>query len=339
MSYTHIFRMTDDTGMLQHAKYNVPDPSQGYTTDDNARALIMAAMLYETHKNRKYLDLIYRYQSFLLYARKGQWFRNFMNYDRIFIEEKGSQDCFGRCIWSLGHTVACSCLPEGIRKTARFLLRETAGGCRELQFLRAKAYAVLGLHKWGGDFSEELVRKLASKIAAAYDSNADTKWRWFERKITYCNSVLPWAMLEAHEATREEMYLRIGLESLEFLSDITFRHGIFRPVGCNGWFEKGKARAEYDQQPVEACETLLVCLKAYQLTREKKYLDRAERCVNWYTGLNERGNSLIDPDTGGCMDGITADGLNLNEGAESLISWHIASLAWDKVKQRRVWGG
>lgn len=328
---THVFRMTDDTGMFQHAKYTVPDPSYGYTSDDNARALIMAAMLYETSGSRKYLDLAHIYMHFLLYARKGEGFRNFMDYDRNFHEEKGSDDCFGRCIWSLGYVSACSVLSQGLRETADYLLREMTGGCRNLRFIRSKAYAVLGLCHWGNG-EKNMLRKLASDIARAFERNADGGWRWFEDKITYCNASLPLSMLEAYSAVSERRWLDTGLESLDFLLNTTFREGVFHPIGCNGWLEKGKEAAGYDQQPVEACETLLACVKAYGITKDKKYMEYAKGCLDWYTGKNTAGISLIDPDTGGCMDGITPSGPNKNQGAESLVSWLIAWLVWNKAK-------
>lgn len=332
---THVFRMTDDTGMFQHALYGVPDPSEGYTTDDNARALIMAALLFEMTGKHNYLDLVGRYLGFLLYAQNGSWFRNFMDYDRRFAEERGSQDCFGRCIWALGFTASCPCLPAGIRDTAQAMLRRNIPGCNELSFLRSKAYAIIGLNHWYNKRSRELLTKLALDLGTAYEHCAGTRWKWYEETVTYCNAVLPRAMLAAHEATGEKRYLEIGLESLDFLLDATFAGGMFRPVGCKGWFPRGQTPAEFDQQPVEACETLLACLSAYKQTGEKAYCDRAQCCIEWYSGKNSLGISLIDPDTGGCMDGLTPEGLNRNEGAESLISWMIASLVWIKQSAKQ----
>ncbi len=324
----YIFRMTDDTGMLQHAKRSVPDPCEGYTTDDNARALIMASLLFGLTKRQKYLELAARYLGFLLYARNGAWFRNFMNYDRRFSEERGSEDCFGRCLWALGFTASRTDLPEEMRGVADDLLVQTVSGCSELTYLRAKAYAVIGLNYWKGDGSPESALRLAAGIKEAYEHCATSDWKWFENKITYCNAVLPWAMLTASESAGEKRYREIGLESLNFLLDKTFSGDIFHPVGCKGWFLKGQEPAEYDQQPVEACETLLACLKAHELTGESRYRDRARQCLGWYTGRNIRKIPLIDSDTGGCRDGLTSGKPNPNEGAESLVSWMIASLAW-----------
>ena len=326
---THIFRMTDSCGMLQHTRYGVPDPSTGYTVDDNARALIMAILLFEATQKQEYLNLVVRYLGFLMHAQNGAWFRNFMDYDRCFTEEKGSPDSFGRCIWALGFAASCSCLPAAIRDAAISLLKQTVTGCDELISLRAKAYALIGLSYWQDQETSGRKRKLAAGLAQTYHHAAETGWKWFEESITYCNAVLPWAMLMAPE-TKEDNYRNIGLESLDFLLGVTLDGEFFHPVGCNGWLLKGKKTAKSDEQPVEACETLLACLKAYELTGNEIYRNCARRCLAWYTGQNSLGVSLIDPDTGGCMDGIMSGGVNRNQGAESIVSWMIASLAWQE---------
>ena len=331
---THIFRMTDDTGIFQHAKYSVPDPTHGYTTDDNARALIMAALLYEIEEDPRYLDLAYRYLQFLLHAWDGDWFRNFMNYQRSFLEERGSDDCFGRSIWSLGIVSSAAHLPSGLRKTAVHLLEEALAKCRKLRYIRGKAYTLLGLCKWESPQAEKYIELLATPLAEALAKNARGGWFWFEDELTYCNAVLPLALLEAGCVLNNEDWLSAGKKSLDFLLKNTFRSGVFWPVGCKGWFKKGGVPARFDKQPVEACETLIACLQAYELTGNLSYRAAAEDCLAWYAGKNSAGISLIDPETGGCRDGITTDGLNENQGAESLISWHIARSTWEKAKSK-----
>lgn len=327
---SHIFRMTDATGIFQHAKYAVPDPAHGYTTDDNARALLVAAMLWERFRVPRYLDLAYIYLRFILNAKNGDGFRNFMDYHHRFSEVTGSEDCFGRVIWSLGYVVSSSSLPRGLRQAAAFLLRETTGRAYRLQSIRGRAYTLLGLSLWQGA-DTNLIRKLAGDLVRLYQQNSGEGWRWFEEKITYCNASVPLALLAAFARVPEKKWLETGLASLDFLLTATIREGIFQPVGCKGWYERGKEIALYDQQPVEAGETLLACVKAYRITKDRRYLDAAETCYDWYLGKNIAGVSLIDPDTGGCMDGITPDGPNKNEGAESLLSWFFAWLVWDEV--------
>ncbi|SHE74471.1 glycosyltransferase [Desulforamulus putei] len=327
---SHIFRLTDDTGMFQHAKYGVPDPTRGYTTDDNARALIMAVMLYERFGQEKYLALVYRYLSFVLNAqnREGR-FKNFMGYNRDFMEESGSEDCFGRCLWALGYTLASAKTPRNVKDTCRYLLQKALPHVASLRWPRAKAYSLIGLTCLDMQETEEHVRNLAASLAKQYEEHRDDNWNWFEDRLTYSNAVLPWSLLAAYRVSGEQRLLDIARESLAFLERITFGEGYFKPVGCHGWFLKGQPRAEYDEQPLEACEMLLAYLEAYRITSHKRYLDRARKCLAWYHGYNSKGLCLIDPETGGCYDGITEKGLNLNQGAESIISYFIACLALD----------
>ena len=333
---SHIFRMTDETGIFQHAKYSVPDPAHGYTTDDNARALLVAAMLWERFGFPEYLDLAYIYLRFVLGAKNGDGFRNFMDYNRQFPEATGSEDCFGRVIWSLGYVVSSSLLPRGLRQTAGFLLQEISGRSERLQSVRGKAFSLLGLSLWGGA-DPRLIRKLAGDLVRLYQQNTGEGWRWFEEKLTYGNALIPLSLLEAFGRAPERKWLETGLASLDFLLETTIREGVFQPVGCKGWYERGKEIAVYDQQPVEAGETVLACVKAYRLTKERRYLEAAKTSYDWFLGKNIAGVSLIDPDTGGCMDGITPDGPNRNEGAESLISWFLAWLVWDEVRSEALY--
>ena len=328
----YIFRMTDDTGIFQHAVYAVPDPSEGYTSDDNARALIMAGLLFKTTRGPKYLELAVIYLRFMLYAYNDGWFRNFMNYDHHFIEEKGSEDCFGRCVWALGFTASLTCLPNNVRMAADKMLRGTLSQYSSLTFLRAKAYSLIGLSFWNQPAAADIINKLAADINTAYKNHAENSWQWFDNELTYCNAVLPHAMLCAYDIAKIDDFKTTGLNSLKFLLNKTFYEDIFHPIGCKGWQQKDNSAAVFDEQPVEACATLLACLKAYNLTNEAYYLQCAKNCFEWYLGKNISNLSLIDSDTGGCMDGITKTGLNKNEGSESLISWVISISTMNELK-------
>ena len=322
MDTRYLFRLTDDTGMFQHAVLGVPDPKEGYTTDDNARALVLAGMLYARTGERKYEDLLVRYLSFLVYAEKDRWFRNFMGYDRDFLEKRGSEDCFGRCLWTLAWTAVQKRLPGSVRVCAERLLRRTVPSCSSLSCLKSKAYALSGLLTWGDPSAQPFAKMMTDFIVDTYAQCRREDWRWFEDKVTYCNGILPYSMLCAGEM--EKRCRKIGLESLDFLLESTIREGMFRPVGCKGWFPRGGKPAEYDEQPVEACSTMLACLKACRLTGSRKYSDAARRCFAWYVGRNSLGQTLIDPETGGCCDGLKRGGLNRNQGAESIVCWLIA---------------
>lgn len=322
----HIFHMTDDTGMFQHCKYGVPDPTKGYTTDDNARALIMAVMLYHNKSEEKYLKLIYTYTSFLLNAQNDEGkFKNFMNYDRQFIEKEGSEDCFGRCLWALGYTVSDSKVPNNIKLTCKHMLTKALKNCAHIKFLRGKAYSIIGLQYI--DDPKKYIRPLAESILEKYNHSKDEKWKWYEDDITYSNSILPWSMFVGYEILGEEKFLDCAEESLKFLENITFKNWYYKPVGCNGWLNRGEETAKYDEQPVEAAETSLTYITAYKLTNNIDYLNKAKQCHAWYKGENSKGKSLVDSENGGCYDGITENGMNLNEGAESLVSYFISSLA------------
>jgi len=323
----YIFLLTDDTGMLQHSICGVPDPAHGYTTDDNARALILALMLYEKYKKKKYLDLVYRYSSFIINAQneKGT-FKNFMSYDRRWLEEEGSEDCFGRCLWALGFAISNKCTPRGIKQALKYLLEKAVPNVPKLTYPRAKAYSIIGLTYLEGNNIRKLIFDMANYLCCLYDEHRDKEWKWFENTVTYCNSILPWSLFAAYRITGEERFLEVAEESLGFLERITFSNGYFKPIGCKGWLSKGVTAAEFDEQPVEACETALAYLEAYEVTGKKEYKRKAEKCHAWYEGMNSKGICLIDDETGGCFDGLTEYGINLNMGAESLISYSISYL-------------
>ncbi len=316
--------MTDDTGLFQHAVLGIPDPKEGYTTDDNARALMLAGMLYARFRENKYEDLLVRYLSFLLYAERDRWFRNFMGYDRSFLEKRGSEDCFGRCLWALACTASRESLPESARVCADRLLKRTVTSCSSLSSLKGRAYALTGLTKWGDRSAQPYEKMMVDSIIDTYVQCRREDWHWFEEKMTYCSAILPLSMLCSCEA--DKRCRKIGLESLDFLLKTTMRGGMFKPVGCKGWLTRGGTPAQFDEQPVEACSLMLACLKAQSLTGMRKYGEAARSCFFWYLGKNSLGMPLIDPETGGCRDGLTQSGPNGNEGAESIVCWLIARL-------------
>jgi len=329
----HIFRMTDDTGMFQHARFSIPDLHKGYTTDDNARALIMAVMLYEKLPKPAYLALIYRYLSFVVYAQnEAGKFRNFMTYDRQFVEKEGSDDCFGRCIWALGYTQASAVMPIGIKEACIGAINRAWPNILTLTWLRGQAYTLIGLSLVNGTANDQLICELADSLLDQFEHNASGDWQWFENDLTYDNAVMPWALFMAYSRLKQDRLLRVARKSLSFLNQVSFRDGFFRAVGCNGWLVRGSEPAQYDEQPLEACTTALANLAAYEATGEEAMLELAQRSFSWYSGENSRGESLIDVETGGCYDGITPDGFNRNQGAESIVSYSVARLALVKCE-------
>lgn len=343
----HIFRLTDDTGMFQHTRYNVPDLSKGYTTDDNARALIMVVMLYEKTGRQEYLDLVYRYMAFIMHSQtEDGYFRNFMTYERKFTEVRGSAECFGRCLWAMGYALISTALPEGVRDACASAIKLSLPRVAELKDLRGQAYALIGLGFITGEESMGLIIKLADAIAVRFEQCATSEdWCWFEDSLTYDNALLPWSMFAAYQKTGQERFLDIALKSIAFFDQNAFRDGFFRPVGCNGWWLRGEATALFDQQPIEASMSTLAHLVAYEVTGDETMLRFARRSLAWYAGENSCHKSMIDPATGGCYDGIMAEGLNLNQGAESIVGYCIASMAMGTMAETveadtvyRPWG-
>jgi hypothetical protein len=325
----YVFAITDDVGIFQHSVYGIPDPRKGYTTDDNSRALILAVMLLEKFKEKKYLRLVYKYLAFILNAQNYDGkFKNFMNYNREFLEEEGSQDCLGRCLWTLGRTISSPSIPENIKKTCQHILNKTLEHWPKIDSPRAKAYSIVGLSYLKG--TEEIISHidtLSMELVEQYTQYKDGDWHWFEDSITYGNAFLPWSLFKAYRILKKDVLLETAQESIDFLGNITLKNTYFKPIGCNGWLFKGKKAAEYDEQPIEACETLLAYLDYFEITKDKKHLDNAFKCFCWYTGQNSKGLSLIDEETGACYDGLNENGLNYNQGSESIISYGVAFLS------------
>jgi len=334
LNSAHIFRMTDDTGIFQHARFSLPNLTEGYTTDDNARALIMAVMLYEQYQKTGYLELAYRYLRFVLHAQtESGGFRNFMTYSRQFTEKEGSEDCFGRCLWALGFTHASTAMPRGVKAACAAAISRALPRISYLFGLRGQAYAMIGLSNIEGSQADILLTGLADSLISRFEHDAgDENWQWFENSLTYDNAVLPWALFAAYSRLGEDHLLRVARESLRFFDKVAFRDGYFRAIGCKGWLLRGSKPAEYDEQPLEAGTSTLAHLAAFEATGDQTMLKIAQQSFAWYLGKNSRNQSLIDGESGGCHDGITAEGLNENQGAESIIGYCLANLALEKYE-------
>ncbi len=335
-------RLTDDTGIFQHAKFAVPDRSRGYTTDDNARALVAAVMWYRREPTPECLSLIYTYLAFVYHAQNDDGsFKNFMDYDRHFIEAVGSEDSFGRALWAVGYTLSERSLPKHLRYTASVMLSRSLIYAHGLRSPRAKGYALIGLSQaalsteWppvAGMATkrdvEAAVDALGNALVTQYQSYRQSPWHWFEDSLTYGNAVLPWSLFKASEVLGRSDWTEIARESLAFLAGLTLSpEGYFKPIGCHGWMVRGGTAALYDEQPIEAAEMLMAFQAAYQSLGNEQDHDSMETCYQWYLGRNSQALSLIDPDSFGCFDGIERNGLNLNQGAESILSYVIAHLA------------
>jgi glycosyltransferase involved in cell wall biosynthesis len=325
----HLKAFTDDTGILQHATYTIPDRSHGYCTDDNARALLVAAMGQKfLPANGRGLDYLSgHYLGFLLYAynEKNGRFRNFMTYSRQWAEAVGSEDSHGRAIWSLGKAVAFLQNP-GHLAMCTTLFKKALPAIENFYSPRAIAFSLLGLHayleKFSGDSDVRRIREVfAERLFKQFKNNATDDWPWLENALNYANGKLPHALLLAGRRMQRNDMVDMGLASLKWLLAIQTEDNHFVPIGSNGWYKKGGPRARFDQQPIEAAAMVEACVEAFNATRDHSWFDSAVMCFNWFLGHNDLNLPLYDPKTGGCRDGLMADGINQNEGAESSLAW------------------
>jgi len=319
-----LFRMTDDTGLFQHALFTIPDRKNGYTTDDNIRALYLTCLRYKETKDVQTLRLMHTYLSFVVYAQQDGVLRNFMGYNRTFLESRCSQDCFGRCLCFLGILSVASWLPVSVTTLCNNLFEQLFADISDITALRAKAYSIIGLAQRKGETEQEVLNRFAEDLVTSYMQNKTTSWNWFEDKMTYCNAILPRALFVAYQCTGNKKYLSVATQSSDFLIDATVQNEVFVPVGCKGWFEKGGNPALYDQQPIEALTMIQLCHTAYSLTKEARYKHLLHLCFEWFTGRNTLGLMLADPEEGGCYDGLEPHGINRNQGAESILSWQLS---------------
>lgn len=327
--YKHLQELSDDTGILQHATFTLPKRSEGYCVDDNARALLLTTYLEgEAALSPEHSLLQSRYLSFVLDAynpAEGR-FRNFMSYDRKWLEAKGSEDSNGRALWSLG-AASGRCRDRGRRDAARALFRTAIPSLLETTSPRTWAYGLLGIHEYlgqnpGDSRVAELQRALAERLVGLYDFHAGEDWPWFEDALTYANARLPQALLLAGEDLDRSDMQEIALKALAWLMEVqTGPGGVFTPIGTNGFFRRGCPRAYFDQQPIEAWASLSACIDAHHLTGNPLWYGEAQCAFQWFMGQNMLGQPLFDGTSGGCHDGLHEDRINRNQGAESTLSF------------------
>ncbi len=327
----HLLRLTDDTGLLQHATYSIPNRRHGYCVDDNARGLLVALLAHRVTDSSDTKRLITTYLSYLHYSQldDGQ-FHNFMDYSHRLEEKPASEDCIGRALWALGATVQLA--PEETFCTfAREMFLKSMN--RQLEFgPRGDALSILGLAAYleaepDDTTARAKIAALASDLVARYEREADDEWRWYEPSLHYDNALLPLALFKAHAVIPDETMLRIAHESLGFLEEVCFPGGQLELIGNKGWYPRGGERAVTDEQPIDTTAFVLAFRGAYLVTREDHYLRRMRDSFDWFLGKNRLNASLYDFSTAGCHDGIGESGVNRNQGAESTVSFLMALLA------------
>jgi hypothetical protein len=324
----HFLSMCDSTGLLQHAVHSVPDRAHGYCVDDNARALLLSSTLARFGETRLSEPMTASFASFIQHAWNPDTrrFRNFMSYDRRWLEAQGSEDSHGRTLWALGECARCDADPSR-RRWAAALFKTALPAAEQFQSPRAWAFTLLGLDAYCalvvGDLAAGRMRDvLVERLAAVFHATESKDWRWFEDVLAYDNARLAQAMIVTGAGLKKAPLVEIGLASLRWLMALqTTPDGYFRPVGTESFGTARKAPQAFDQQPVEAAAAISACLAAWRVNDSSEWTAGAMCAFEWFVGGNDLQTSLIDPDTGGCLDGLHPDRPNENKGAESAVSY------------------
>jgi glycosyltransferase involved in cell wall biosynthesis len=339
----HLSRMTDSTGIFQHAVFSVPNFSEGYCTDDNARAFILAVLLEDLGEDPERIrSLATTYAAFLCYAfdRKTGRFHNHLAFDRHWLDQQGSEDCHARALWALGVGVGGSCY-RSFQVMAGQLFVEALPPVLPFTSPRAWAFSLMGIHEYlrrlsGDSLVTQTREALISRLMDLYDRTATPDWPWFEQELSYDNAKLAHALILSGRATGNAEVFERGIETLRWLVKLqTSENGHFRPIGSNGFFRRGGTRANFDQQPVEAQAMMSACLEAYRSTSDFWWYEQAQSAFDWFLGWNDLGLELYSPRTGGCRDGLHVDRVNRNQGAESTLAF-LLSLAELRLTQNIV---
>jgi glycosyltransferase involved in cell wall biosynthesis len=339
----HLSQMTDSTGILQHAVFSVPNFSEGYCTDDNARAFILTVLLDELGEDQERGRAVATTcGAFLHHAfdRKKNRFHNFMSFDRRWLDEQGSEDCHGRALWALGVGVGRSPF-RSFQMMAGQLFALALPAVTAFTSPRTWAFGLIGIHEYlrrlsGDSLVNQTRESLTSRLVDLFDRNAEPDWRWFEKELSYDNAKLAHALILSGRATGQQAVYERGLEALRWLTELQMSEkGHFRPIGSNGFYRRGGTRANFDQQPIEAQATVSACLEAYRATSDVWWYEQAQRAFDWFLGWNDLGLELYSPETGGCRDGLHVDRVNGNQGAESTLAF-LLSLAEMRLTQNML---
>jgi len=330
-SLGYVKHLTNNTGIIQHAKYGIPNWKEGYCLDDNARALLMSLMAYHLgYKDAA--QLMPPYMSFLLYMQNdGGYFRNFLGYKNEYLDKIGSEDAFGRTMWALGYLVHHA--PDNsYSKFGRELFLKSLPNVKNLASLRGIANTLIGVAYYMKEYPSDkglcnTLTDLTDVLIKAYEDCCGDDWQWFENYLTYDNAILPLALLHSAEITRDEKVKKIAFETIRFLEGATMGPRYFNPVGNDGWYLRDGKIPSYDQQAIDTMAMVLLYRQAYQSTREPQYMKKMFLVYSWFLGENSVCAPLYDPDTKGCCDGLHPTGINLNQGAESTLAYMISHLA------------
>lgn len=341
----HVKKMTTDFGMFQFSKINQPDPDSGFTIDDNARALISMCMHYELTADEADLHYIYTYLHFIQYCQQPDGsFLNYVDIDQRFTSQNETvnlSDSNGRAIWALGYLISKSdLLPPALIASAQETMQLALPHVEQMHSTRAMSFAIKGLyyanttHKSVGNTA--LLIKLADRLVQMYRHESEPKWQWYESYMTYANSVLPEALLCAWQETGNPIYKEIAKVTFDFLLSLTFNEQEIKVISNQTWLHKGQESARHGEQPIDVAYTILSLSRFYDVYKEARYLNQMAIAFDWFLGNNHLHQIIYNPCTGGCYDGLEETGVNLNQGAESTLSYLMARVA---VKKKKYWLG
>ena len=335
--------MTDSSGLFQHALFTVPKFSEGYCTDDNARAFILAVLLDQMEEEPENLrTLATTYAAFLHHAfdLRTKRFHNHLSFDRRWIDHEGSEDSHGRALWALGTGAGRSPYRSFQLMSGQFFA-QALPAVAEFTSPRAWAFSLFGIHEYlqrlsGDRLAHQIRESLTLRLMGLFDRTARPDWPWFEDVLSYDNAKLAHALILSGRATGQMPVFERGLQALRWLAEVqTAESGDFRPIGSNGFYPRGGERATFDQQPIEAHSMVSACLEAYRATSDGWWYEHAQRAFDWFLGWNDLGVELYSPSTGGCRDALHVDRVNQNQGAESTLAF-LLSLAEMRLMQNAV---
>lgn len=341
ISMDHLKHMTTDIGMIQFSKINQPDISSGYTLDDNARALVASAMYYKLTGYEEQVYDIHKYLSFIHHCQQADGsFLNYTNEKNQFTEQNSTvnlDDSNGRAIWALGYLVSLhDSLPSAIISEAKAIIEKALPGIVAIHSTRAMAFAIKGLYYYHNitktDKSLEIIILFADRLVQMYRHESNLKWNWFESYLTYANSVLPEALLFAWLVSGEASYKDIAISTFDFLLSQTFNENGIEVISNKNWLQKGEEARHVGEQPIDVAYTIMTLSKFYDVFADKDYHFKMETAFNWFLGFNRLHQIIYNPCTGGCYDGLEETHVNLNQGAESTVSYLMARLTVEKYR-------
>lgn len=345
VSLEHIKRMTTNFGMLQFSKLNHPDPESGYTIDDNSRAMVAMCEHYEIGKDEESLEYIKLYLEFMAYCQRNDGrFLNFIDVNKKFSDANDSDnldDANGRAAWALGFLISLGdILPRQLTKKAEMLLEKLMPHIEDVHSTRAMAFCIKGLYYYNlqnhSTAVRTLIRKLADRLTKMFLHESTRTWIWFESYMTYANSVLPESLLYAYLETREPVYLDVAKSTFDFyLTQVFTDEGYIKVISNRSWLVRGESKDSYGEQPIDVAYTILALSQFAQVFRSSGYDMKLQQAFEWFLGRNHLNQIVYNPCTGGCYDGLEEDHVNLNQGAESAVSYLLARLTIEKNEKLR----